>query len=109
VLDPPIVSILNQRLNSELRVEIEEVVRASRTGQVNLSALADQIHAALDDLREPQRTSSASLELPETTTSGSSGTPAPEKQARSRIRSSFSRRGTFPNTGAGDPPRSEAI
>ena len=65
MLDPPIVSILNQRLNSELRVEIEEVVRASRTGQVNLSALADQIQAALDDLK-----GASADELRESRTSG---------------------------------------
>jgi hypothetical protein len=50
VLDPPIVRILNQRLNSQLRVQIEKVERASGPGQVNLSALADQIQTALDGL-----------------------------------------------------------
>jgi allophanate hydrolase subunit 1 len=65
VLDPPIVQILNQRLKSQLRVEIEEVVRASRTGQVNLSALADQIQTALDSLK-----GASADELRESRTSG---------------------------------------
>jgi hypothetical protein len=50
VLDPPIVQIPNERLKSQLRVEIEEVARASWTGQVNLSALADKIQTALNSL-----------------------------------------------------------
>jgi hypothetical protein len=50
VLDPPIARILNERLDSLLRVEIDEVTRASRTGQVNLSALAEQIQTVLDTL-----------------------------------------------------------
>jgi hypothetical protein len=45
-----LVSALNMRLDSPLRVEIDEVVMGSGPGQVNVTALAQQIRAQLDDL-----------------------------------------------------------
>ena len=65
MLETPIVRILNQRLNSQLRVEIENVVRAGQMGQVNLSALADQIQTTLDGLK-----AASAEELRQSRTSG---------------------------------------
>jgi hypothetical protein len=67
VLETPIVRILNQRLNSQLRVEIENVVRGCRTGQVNLSALGEQIQTTLDGLK-----AASAEELRQSRTSGDS-------------------------------------
>ena len=52
VVRQSIASILNQRLASSLRVELDEVTHTTETGQANLSALADDVQAVLDRLEE---------------------------------------------------------
>jgi hypothetical protein len=47
-----IASILNQRLASSLRVELDEVTHTTETGQANLGALADDVQAVLDRLEQ---------------------------------------------------------
>jgi hypothetical protein len=47
-----IASILNQRLASSLRVELDEVTHTTETGQANLTALAYDVQAALDRLEQ---------------------------------------------------------
>lgn len=50
MLDPRLASVLNELLDSPLRVEIEEVVRTAASGNVNLTAMARQIQMRLDAL-----------------------------------------------------------
>ena len=47
-----IASILNLRLASSLRVELDEVTHTTETGQANLTALADDVQAVLDILEQ---------------------------------------------------------
>ena len=47
-----IASILNLRLASSLRVELDEVTHTTETGQPNLTALADDVQAVLDRVEQ---------------------------------------------------------
>jgi hypothetical protein len=47
-----IASILNLRLASSLRVELDEVTHTTETGQANLTALADDVQAVLHRLEQ---------------------------------------------------------
>jgi hypothetical protein len=47
-----IASILNLRLASSLRVELDEVTHTTDTGQANLTALAYDVQAVLDRLEQ---------------------------------------------------------
>jgi hypothetical protein len=51
-LEQRIAAILNQRLASPLRVELDEVSHTSETGQANLTALARDVQATLDELEQ---------------------------------------------------------
>jgi hypothetical protein len=64
VLDQPIASALNRLLDSQLRVEVDEATKPAGTGVVNLTSLARQIQATLDDLGSA---SADELALPRTT------------------------------------------
>jgi hypothetical protein len=48
-LEDVIVSTLNTRVSSSLRVEIEEARTTLATGQANLTELADAVQAAIDE------------------------------------------------------------
>ena len=50
MLHPRITSALNRELQSQLRVEIDEVVLDGESGQVNLTSVARRIQATLDML-----------------------------------------------------------
>jgi len=63
--------MLNERLTSALRVEIDQVARERQTDQVNLTALAAEIQVALDrleaatleELRQPQTSGTEDFRL----------------------------------------------
>jgi hypothetical protein len=67
VLAQPIASALNRLLDSPLRVEVDEATKPAGTGLVNLTSLARQIQATLDDLGSA---SADELALPRTAEEG---------------------------------------